>query len=315
LTRARVLVTCPPALASSGSYIDRLGAEGLELVLPDVVQQLTEDELIALIGDVDGIIAGDDPLTAKVLKRAPRLRVLVRWGVGMDNVDLETAAALGIRVVNTPGMFGEDVADVAIGYLVLLARQLHHIDEAVRAGTWSKPQGRSLAGRGMGILGLGTIGLAVARRGRAMRMKVIGSDVDSAASERAAAEGLLIEPFNTLLAQSDVLVLCASLTPANRHLIDDDALRRMPRGGWLINVSRGSLVDERALADALSSGQLSGAALDVFEKEPLPIESPLRKLDQVIFGSHNASNTLEAVERVNDLAIDHLLRGLSEVRR
>ena len=141
MSRARVLITCPPALATSDTYLERLRAEDLDVVLADVVQQLTEDELIDLVGDVDGMIAGDDPLTARVLEHAPHLRVLVRWGVGMDNVDLAAASSLGIRVVNTPGAFGDEVADVAIGYLVLLARQLHRIDQGVRSGDLAEAAG------------------------------------------------------------------------------------------------------------------------------------------------------------------------------
>lgn len=315
MTRAKVLVTCPPALATAHMYVDRLRAMDLEVVLADVVQQLSEDELIGLLGDVDGIIAGDDPLTARVLEHAPRLRVLVRWGVGMDNVDHAAATSLGIRVVNTPGVFGEEVADVAIGYLVLLARKLHRIDVAVRDGTWAKPQGRSLAGLTMGIVGLGTIGRAVARRAIAMRMSVVGYDISAVVSEAATAEGVWIEPIERVFAQADAIVLCAALTAESRHTVDARALAHMRPGGWLINVSRGGLVDETALIDALSSGRLAGAALDVFEHEPLPADSPLRQFDQVILGSHNASNTIEAVERVNGLAIDHLLQGLAEVRR
>ena len=138
-------------------------------MIADVVQQLSEAELIALIGDVDVIVAGDDPLTAAVFDHAPRLRLVARWGVGMDNVDVAAAAARGIRVVNTPGAFGDEVADVAIGYVIMLARQLHRIDRAVREGVWAKPRGHSLAGRRMGIVGLGAIGCAVARRASAIR--------------------------------------------------------------------------------------------------------------------------------------------------
>ncbi len=315
MSRARVLITCPPALATSDTYLERLRAEDLDVVLADVVQQLTEDELIDLVGDIDGMIAGDDPLTARVLAHAPHLRVLVRWGVGMDNVDLAAASSLGIRVVNTPGAFGDEVADVAIGYLVLLARQLHRIDQGVRSGIWLKPQGRSLTGLTLGIVGLGTIGRAVARRAIAMRMHVVGSDVSADARERATSDGILVASVDELFGASNAVVICATLASDNRHLVNDRTLARMPPGGWLINVSRGGLVDERALGDALASGHLAGAALDVFEREPLSMDSPLRQFDQVILGSHNASNTVEAVERVNGLAIDHLLRGLAEVRR
>ena len=315
MSRETILITCPPALATAPSYIDRLRAMDLDVRLAEVVQQLSEDELLALIGDVDGLIAGDDPLTDRVLDGAPRLRVVVRWGVGMDNVDLVAAGRLGIRVVNTPGVFGEEVADVAIGYLIMLARRLHDVDQAVRRGEWPKPQGRSLAGKTLGVVGLGTIGRAVARRAIAMRMSVVGCDVSVAAQEAASAEDIAVLPIEEAFARSDAVVLCSTLTPDNHGMVDARLLDRMPTGGWLINVARGGLIDEAAIVAALESGRLAGAALDVFAEEPLGTGSRLRAIDGVILGSHNASNTIEAVARVNDLAIEHLVRGLAEVTR
>lgn len=315
VTSATVLITCPPALATADSFVPGLKARGLDVRLASVIQQPSEEDLIRLLQDVEGVIAGDDPLTSRVLRQAPKLRVIVRWGVGVDNVDLTEARKLGIRVVNTPGVFGDEVADVAIGYLILLARHLHRIDCSVRHGVWEKPQGRSLAGRTIGIIGLGTIGQAVARRAAAMRMVVVGHDVVAHARDTAAAQGVRIEPFDDLVARADVIVLCTALTSENRHLINATTLARMRPGGWLINVARGALVDEGALVAALKSGFLAGAALDVFESEPLSIDSPLQAFDQLILGSHNASNTVEAVARVNELAVDHLIRGLAEVSR
>jgi D-3-phosphoglycerate dehydrogenase len=315
MSSARVLVTCPPALATADDYIGRLGEHGIEVVCAEVVQSLSEDDLIGLIGEFDGLVAGDDPLTARVLEHAPRLRVIARWGVGIDNVDLAAAHALGIRVINTPGVFADEVADIAIGYLILLARHLHRIDAAVRGGGWAKPPGHSLAGRTLGIVGLGSIGRAVARRAIAMRMAVGGSDISPDAGEAAEKDGVAVVELDDLFPRSEVLVLCSALTPDNRHLIDRAVIDRMPPGAWLINVARGGLVDESALVDALADGRIGGAALDVFEVEPLPAESRLRAFDQVILGSHNASNTSEAVHRVNDKVIENLLRGLAEVTR
>ena len=311
----KVLVTCPPALATADQYLPRLERERIEVLLPHVVQQLGEEELLPLIHDVDGMIAGDDAITARVLEAASRLRVLVRWGIGTDNVDLAAASRLGIRVVNTPGVFGDEVADVAIGYLLLLARGMHKIDRGVRAGGWPKIQGHSLAGRRLAIIGLGSIGRAVARRALAMGMIVAGHDVIATARETAASEGVAIAPFEQLLAECDALALCCPMTPENHHLIDARAFSAMRPGGWLVNVSRGGLVDEEALIAALRSGALAGAGLDVFESEPLPPDSQLRGFDQVVLGSHNASNTVEAVSRVNALAVDRLLAGMKEVAR
>lgn len=316
MNAVNVLVTCPPALASADQYRQRLSGTGVNLLLADVVQRLSERELLRLVPDVDGMVAGDDELTSAVMEKARRLRVIVRWGIGMDNVDLDAANRLGIRVVNTPGVFGDEVADIAIGYLILLARHIHHIDRRVRAGEWPKPQGRSLAGRRLAIVGLGSIGRAVARRAVAMGMLVVGHDVSTAARDAAGGEGVLVTAaFEELLADCDVLVLCCPLTPQSHHLMNSHTLGLMRPGSWLINVSRGGLVDERALVETLHSGRLAGAALDVFDEEPLPGENPLRGFEQVVLGSHNASNTAEAVRRVNELACNLLLRGLAEVSR
>jgi D-3-phosphoglycerate dehydrogenase len=311
-----VLVTCPPMQRTEADWKGRFAALGIEVRLPPVVQQLSPEELVALLPEVDGMIAGDDQLTAEVLDRAgQRLRVISKWGIGLDGIDLAAAERLGIRVTNTPDTFGEEVADVAIGYLILLARQLHRIDRSVRGGEWAKPQGVSLAGRTLGIVGLGSIGRAVARRGLAMGMRVIGHEILPSSAEHATALGVEVLDLETVIADADVISLHCPLTEQNRHMINGARLGQMRPGAFLINTARGPLIDETALIEALRSGRLAGAALDVFEEEPLPSASPLAELEQVILGSHNASNTREAVARVNALAIDNVLKGMDEVRR
>ena len=289
----------------------RFESEGFRVTLPQVSgQQLSEREMRDVVPGVDGLIVGDDEITRPVLEKADRLRVISKWGIGIDNIDLATAGELGILVTNTPGVFDDEVADVVIGYAVLLARQLHAVDDAVRRGEWAKPTGLSLAGRTMGVVGLGHIGRAVARRARAMRMRVIGTDVTPGQAAEASAEGVEIVDIATVLRKSDIVSLNCPLTEENWHMVDAAALAAMQPGAFLINTARGPLVDEIALVEALSGGHLGGAALDVYESEPLPAESPLRALDNVILGSHNGSNTVEAVRRTSTLAIDNLLAGL-----
>ena len=307
----RVLITCVQLQRTIDEHLDAL--TGLELITPTIEgQQLSEAEMLDLVPGVDGIIAGDDEITPAVLARADRLRVVSKWGVGVDNINVGAAVARGIRVANTPGVFGDEVADVVIGYLVLLARKLHAIDRAVRAGGWPKPEGTSLAGRTIGIIGLGDIGYEVARRSLAMRMRVLGTDIRGEAAGRAAEAGVEVVDPPLLIREADVVSLNCPLTESTRHLIDETALMAMKPGAWLINTSRGGLVDEPALVDALQRGQIGAAALDVFEEEPLPATSPLRSLDNVLLGSHNSSNTAEAVRRTSDRAIRNLLAGLQE---
>jgi phosphoglycerate dehydrogenase-like enzyme len=308
--RLRVLVTCPQMQRYTGDYVDLLAAKGIEMEVPPVVQQLDEQALQTIIGDFDGVIAGDDPFTADVLACANRLRVISKWGVGVDNIDRVAAASRGIAVLNTPGVFGDEVADVIVGYLVMLARQLHRIDAGARSGGWPKIEGRSLAGRTLGIVGLGSIGLALARRGSAMGMAVVGTDLAVQQQDLARDIGVTVTDLGQVLEQADVVALCCPLTADNRHMLDKAAFAQMKAGSWLINTARGPLVDEEALVDALREGRVAGAALDVFEVEPLPPNSPLRGFESVVLGAHNASNSVDAVRRVNELAVANLLIGL-----
>ena len=311
----RVVVTCPPMQRTAEQWLPSLTSRGIAVELPPVTQHVSREDLERILPTCDGIIAGDEPLDRPLLKSAAsRLRVISRWGVGIDNIDLDAARDLGIEVRNTPAVFANEVADVAIGYMVMLARGLHTIDANVRAGDWSKPQGVSLAGRTLGIVGLGSIGRGVARRGQAMGMIVVGTD--PVAEARAAARELEVRvvELDEVFDQADVLSLNAPMTPANRYLVNVERLARLPRGAFVVNTARGPLVDEAALVAALQSGHVAGAALDVYETEPLPADSPLRALSNVILGSHNASNTEEAVRRVNRLAIENLMAVLEPAR-
>ena len=310
-----ILVSCVQLQRSLSEHRARLDERGARIVTPPVVQRLSEAELIELVPEVDGIVAGDDELTRAVLEHAGRLRVVSKWGIGVDAIDLDAAGELGIRVTNTPGVFGDEVADVALGYLILLARRLHVIDREVRAGTWAKPLGTSLAGRTLAVIGLGDIGIAVARRGLAIGMRVVGVETDPDRASAAAALGVGVVDLATALRESDAISLNCPLTPATRHMLNAESIATMRPGAWIINTARGPLIDEAALVGALQSGHLGGAALDVFEIEPLPTTSPLIGMEQVVLGSHNGSNTAEAVHRTSVKAIDNLIRGLDEVTR
>lgn len=309
--KLRVMISCPNMIDTLGASRDELDALGVDWDIPTFQQQMLEEDLLPVIGQYDGIIAGDDQLTRKVLEAAGRLRIISKWGVGTDNVDHDAAREFGIRVTNTPGVFGHEVADVAIGYLVLLHRQLHVIDREVRAGNWHRITGRSIAGRTMVVVGLGSIGYQIVRRGGVMGMRVIGVDPSPAARQEAEAAGAATAAaLGEVIGAADVLCLACPLTPETQHLVDTAMLASAPAGLMIINVSRGPLLDEDALADALGSGHVASAALDVFEVEPLGGDSPLRGMNQVVLGSHNASNTRDAAIRVNSIAIRNLAEGL-----
>ena len=303
----RVLISCRHLQDTFERYESRFRARSIEVDLPRVRQHLSEEELLPIIGRYHGLIAGDDELTAAVLERAENLAVVSRWGVGVDNVDREYAARAGIAVTNTPGVFAEEVADVALGYLILLARGLHRIDRAVRRGEWLKVRGTSLAGKTLGVVGIGSIGRAVAARAEAIGMRVLGVD-----RERQDVSFRQVESLEELLPEADFVSLHCDLNPSTRALIGASEVALMKPGAYVVNTSRGRVIDEAALVEGLRSGRLAGAALDVFESEPLDPSHPLASREQVILGSHNASNTLEAVLRTNELAIDNLMRHLPE---
>lgn len=308
----RVLITCRQMQNSIELFRSQFDDRGIEIDMPAVVQQPSEEDLIAIIGNYDGMIAGDDPLTSRVLEKAERMRIISKWGVGVDGIDLDRARELGITVTNTPAVFGDDVADVAAGYMVMLARQLHRIHESVRDGGWWKHEGRVLAGSTLGIAGFGSIGRAVARRGWGFGMNVIAHDADPHAFDSKQVGDVEAVSRDELFRRSDFLVLCTPLSEETRHMVDSQTLDQMRDGSFLVNVARGQLVDERALVSALESGRIAAAALDVFEEEPLPADSPLRAFPQCVFGSHNGSNTTEGVIRASVLAVDNLIAGLEK---
>lgn len=306
----KVLVTCPHLQKTIDLYREDLTQKGIEVEVPPLVQQLSEEELLEIIDQFDGVIAGDDPFTAKVLEQGKRLKIVAKWGIGVDAIDLEAAKQLGIPVVNTPGAFPDEVADVALGYIILLARHLHRMHQSVLAGGWQQIPGTTLRGKTLGVIGVGSIGRAVVRRGNAVGMIPLGYDVYPISEEFQAETGTKPVTLEQLLAESDFIVLCCNLTPDNYHLLSHEQFEMMKPGVRLVNVARGPLLHEAALVAALANGKVAGAAMDVFEVEPLPMDSELRQFEQCIFGTHNSSHTKEAVLRVNELAIHNLLEGL-----
>ncbi len=307
----RVLVTNLIMQRDAALFQPQLDAAGVGLEMYPVQQFLTEDELLPIIGDYDGMIAGDDQITRRVLEASrPRLKVISKWGVGLDSIDLDAAADLGVPVFNTPGAFGDAVGEVCVGYLVMLSRHLHTVDRGVRNGRWLKPEGVGLMGRTVGIVGFGAIGRGIAQRLAGFGCDVLATDVRMA--EMAPVDGVSFADFDTVLAASDYLCLACNLTETNRRLIDAAAISRMKPGACVVNVARGPLVDETALIDALQTGRLGGAALDVYETEPLSVDNPLTRMDQVVLGSHNANNLRRANDEVNRNSIAQLLNVLAD---
>lgn len=310
----KILITCPPMLRGINNLRHYFDEKGIELVLPEVVQTLTEDQLLELVPTVDGWIIGDDPATEKVFTAgvAGKLKAAVKWGVGVDNVDFKAAEKLGIPISNTPRMFGNEVADMAMAYFLGLARESYKVDREVRKNNWIKPPGISLTGKTVALVGLGDIGLGTARRLKGFDVKINAYDPFTKLTPAEANADEILQ-FPDQLEKADFVILTCALTPSSYHLVNANSIALMKDGVYIINVSRGGLIDEPALVDALNSGKVKAAGLDVFETEPLPADHPFRGFEQCIFGTHNGSNTKEAVIRASLRAIE-LIFGYLEIK-
>jgi len=286
-----------------------------ELECPDLEgrQHFSEVEMASLFKGVDAAIVGDDQITELSLRNAQQLKAICKWGVGIDGLDLQTMACHGIKVGRTPEMFGEEVADIALAYIIGLARNLFEIDRAVRAGKWMKPTGRSLRNMQATIVGYGNIGQALATRLGAIGIHVRAVDPSPLAAEQARNQGLSLDSLVEAAVGSNFLVIACPLTPETKNLINANILSNLGSPAYVVNVARGPILNETALLEALLSGAVTGAALDVLSEEPLAFDSPLRSQESVIFGSHNASNTNEASLRASKNALTVLSSLLGEL--
>jgi D-3-phosphoglycerate dehydrogenase len=306
----KVLVSAPYFLPVMETYRQRLAQEGVELIPAEVNERLSEEELLAVMGDIDGIICGDDRITERVLEAAPRLKVISKWGTGIDSIDAEAAARQGIPVYRTRNAFSEPVADTVLSYMLTFARKSPWLDRDIRQGRWEKPRLMALGECVLGVVGVGDCGKAVVRRAVSFGMRVLGNDIVKLSDDFVTATGLEVVSLEKLLATADFVSLNTDLNATSYHLIGKTQLELMKADAYLINTSRGPVVEELALIQALQQCRIAGAALDVFEEEPLPADSPLRVLDSCLLAPHTANSSPRAWDRVHENTVRNLLEGL-----
>ena len=290
LKKYRVLVTP----TTFGLYDKRLRQE-LEAAVGEVIynergRPLASSELQELLPGCDGFIAGLDRVDGTALESADRLKVIARYGVGVDNVDLETAARKKITVTNTPHANAVSVAELTIGLLLSLARSIPEAAESVREGKWPRLHGRVLESKVIGLIGFGAVGRAVAQRLQPWQLMLLAFDPFGDKAVAQSSDVRLVE-MEELIREADFVSLHAPLLAGTRRMVDAGFLSRMKRGACLINTARGELVDQDALLSALDSGQVGGAALDVYEHEPPPVDSPLRRHPRLIATPHCGAHT------------------------
>ncbi len=306
-----VLISAPYILPEMNRFQPILEKLGLQVVIAEVNERLSEEEILAYAGDFDGTICGDDRYSRRVIEACtPRLSVISKWGTGIDSIDQEAAGDLGVMVGNTPNAFTTPVSESVLGYMLAFARQIPWLDDNMKTGHWEKLNGKTLSECTLGVIGVGNVGKAVIHRAHQFGMKLLGNDIVEIPSEFLDKYEVEMTDLESLLKQADYISVNCSLNPTSFHLITADRLALCKPEAVLINTARGPIVDEPALVTALESGRLRGAAMDVFEEEPLPANSPLLSMTQVLLAPHNANSSPKFRERVHWNTIRNLLIGL-----
>ena len=309
----KVLVSAPYMQPVLDRFRHVFEENDIELIVPPVQERLEEEQLLEYVKDIDGAICGDDRWTERVLEAAPKLRVISKWGTGIDSIDQAACVELGIAVRNTPNAFSEAVADTVMAYILAFARRLLPINRQMHEGLWEKLPLVSLRECTLGVIGVGNVGKAVVRRASSFGMQMLGNDVVEMPPDFLAGTGICMVSREELLSKSDFVSLNCDLNPTSYHLVGRRELSLMKPTAYLINTARGPIIDEPALVTVLNEGRIGGAALDVFEVEPLPEDSPLRGMANVLLTPHNANSSPEAWERVHHNTIRNLLEVLNEV--
>jgi D-3-phosphoglycerate dehydrogenase len=306
-----VLVSAPYLLPELERFRPVLQAFDLNLIVPEVHERLSEAEILTFAGEFDGTICGDDRYTRRVIEACqPRLRVISKWGTGIDSIDQAAAADFGVMVGNTPNAFTVPVSESVLGYMLSFARQIPWLDDAMKAGEWKKINGKTLSESTLGVVGVGNVGQAVLRRARSFGMELLGNDIVDIAPDFLLENGVEMTDLQDLLSRSDFISINCTLNPTSQHLINAETLSWVKPGAVLINAARGPIIDQPALVAALQEGRLGGAAMDVFEDEPLPSDSPLLTMKNVLLSPHNTNSSPLFWERVHWSTIKNLLIGL-----
>ncbi|MEO5886652.1 MAG: phosphoglycerate dehydrogenase [Anaerolineales bacterium] len=306
-----VLVTAPYMLPVVERFKPVFDKHGIELIIPHVQERMEEADLLKYAGNFDGAICGDDRYSARVIEAcAPRLKVISKWGTGIDSIDAEACTRFQVKIGRTLNAFTQPVADTVLGYMLAFARRQPWMDKEMKAGQWEKMYGMALNECTLGVIGLGNIGKAVVRRAQAFGMKVFGNDIIEIDQAFITETAIEITDLQSLLSRSDFVSINCDLNPSSHHLMNADTFALMKPNAVLINSARGPIVAEGALIEALQAKRLAGAALDVFEHEPLPLDSPLLKMDNVLLAPHNSNSSPAAWEKVHWNTIKNLLDGL-----
>ncbi len=306
----RILITWRNVIKNIDKYKHIFNNKKIKFDLIQERQNVKEKTLLKIIHKYDGILCGDDEITKKVIDKAKKLKVISKWGAGMDSIEVEYAKENKIKVFNSPNAFPESVSVYAIGLIIALSRKLLESDRSMRNGKWEKFQGSQLAEKKLGIIGYGRIGRRIAYLAKGFSFDIFVNDINTSLKKNIKKSGFKFLTKKNLFKKVDFLCLAVDLNKKSFHMIGKKEFNLMKKNLILINISRGPVVDQVSLIKALKEKKIAGAGLDVFEYEPLGIKNQLRKMNNCIVSAHNAFNTHEASIQTNNSSIKNLFTGL-----
>ena len=319
-----VLLSCPNMIKYIDNYKNIIEKNNINIIYPTIQQIISEEYLLENISKYDFWIVGDDEVSQKIIDKAINLKFIIKWGIGMDNIDLDYCYLKKIKVQNIPNVFGEEVSDIAVGMLLCLTRKLHIIHIGNMSNKWLKPTGINLVNKKICLIGFGNIGKCIVRKLLAFQMNIWVSDPaykkingkikcnyghgsKPGDISIVGLEKINIDILDNCLEDAEFIIICCALTENNKYLINRDNILKTKKGVKIINVSRGKLLNEKDTIELLKEKHIDCIGLDVFEEEPLTEFNELKKFQDNIFGSHNASNSIEALEKVNLKVLDLII--------
>ena len=307
----KVMVSAPYMRLEIDKFRNWFTEHSIAIDLPDVKERMEESDLLPIIGQYDGVVCGDDRFTENVYRAAKRLKVISKWGTGIDSINKEIAEKYGVTVCNTPDAFSHPVSDTVLGFILTFSRTIISSDRLMKNGEWEKIQGKSLSEQTLGIIGCGNVGSRVAKKANAFGMRILACDIKEIPKTILEQYDIVQVDLDTLLREADFISTNCDLNDSSYHILSDEEFEKMKNSAIVINTARGSVVDERALIKALKEKEIAGCGLDVFEYEPLPVDSPLRSMDNVILSSHNSNSSPKYWEYVHKNTLNNLYKVLS----
>jgi len=315
MTKFKILISAPYMIREKSKVEEILRSFPFLVEWANVKERLEEEELLKILPEFDGIICGDDRLTKKVLERCSKLKTIVKWGTGIDSIDTVECKKRDIKVFRTPNAFTEPVADTSVGMMLYFLRGLGENDGILKRGGWDKPYSRAFFEFTVGLIGFGAIGQAVAKRIAPFGATILVNDLISLDDLKIAdfeiVKNVKMVSKEEIFERSEIISLHCDLNSTSFHILDSHSFGKMKKTPIIINTARGPLIEEGALVKALKEQKVRGAGLDVFESEPLPLESPLRQMNQVILSAHNSNSSPLCWERVHKNSIKMLAESFA----